>query len=186
MRAAASNSTTAPATAGCALARTTSSRSATTPRKTWPSSGSRRRTGPTCDRYFSALMAETFPNRVYQMAAQTDRLDNSVAICALPTIWDRLAERGVESRYYFSDVPFLALWGAKYLPISRHVAGISRRVCDRQAAAGVVRRSAICRRRRRHAKRRPSARGHPRWAGVSRTQIYTRGGDEPGLDDARC
>jgi len=73
----------------------------------------------TCDRYFSALMAETFPNRVYQMAAQTDRLDNSVAICALPTIWDRLAERGVESRYYFSDVPFLALWGAKYLPISR-------------------------------------------------------------------
>ena len=40
-------------------------------------------------------------------------------ISTLPTIWDRLAERGVEGRYYFSDVPFLALWGAKYLPISR-------------------------------------------------------------------
>ena len=37
----------------------------------------------------------------------------------LPTIWDRLAAAGLDGRYYFSDVPFLALWGAKYLPISR-------------------------------------------------------------------
>ena len=38
-------------------------------------------------------------------------------ISTLPTIWDRLAEEGVSGRYYFSDVPFLLLWGAKYLPI---------------------------------------------------------------------
>ena len=73
----------------------------------------------TCDRYFAAIMAETFPNRVYQHAAQTDRITNTLAISALPTIWDRLAKRGLTGRYYFSDVPFLALWGAKYLPISR-------------------------------------------------------------------
>ena len=73
----------------------------------------------TCDRYFAAIMAETFPNRIYQMAAQTDRLENTFAISTLPTIWDRLAERGISGRYYFSDVPFLALWGARYLPISR-------------------------------------------------------------------
>jgi phospholipase C len=73
----------------------------------------------TCNRYFAAIMAETFPNRVYQHAAQTDRLDNSLALSTLPTIWDRLAERGLRGRYYFSDAPFLALWGAKYLPISR-------------------------------------------------------------------
>jgi phospholipase C len=73
----------------------------------------------TCDRYFAAIMAETFPNRVYQHAAQTDRLDNSLALSTLPTIWDRLAERGLRGRYYFNDVPFLALWGAKYLSIGR-------------------------------------------------------------------
>ena len=64
-------------------------------------------------------MAETFPNRIYQHAAQTDRLTNTFDISTLPTIWDRLAAAGPDGRYYFSDVPFLALWGTKYLSISR-------------------------------------------------------------------
>ena len=72
-----------------------------------------------CDRYFAAIMAETFPNRIYQHAAQTDRLSNTFEFSILPTIWDRLAERGLTGRYYFSDVPLLALWGTKYIPISR-------------------------------------------------------------------
>ena len=75
----------------------------------------------TADRYFSATMAGTFPNRFYQHAAQTDRFSNSFELSTLPTIWDRLAEHGVSGRYYFSDVPFLALWGSKYLPISRPI-----------------------------------------------------------------
>lgn len=75
----------------------------------------------TLDRYFASIMAETFPNRIYQHAAQTDRLTNTLDISTLPTIWDRLAEHGVSGRYYYSDVPFLALWGAKYLPITRPV-----------------------------------------------------------------
>ena len=68
------------------------------------------------DRYFAAIMAETFPNRIYQHAAQTDRLTNTYDISVLPTIWDRLADKQLEGRYYYSDVPFLALWGTKYLP----------------------------------------------------------------------
>ncbi|HXT70572.1 MAG TPA: alkaline phosphatase family protein [Vicinamibacterales bacterium] len=72
-----------------------------------------------CDRYFSAIMAPTFPNRFYTHAAQTDRLTNSFELSLLPTIWDSLASAGLEGRYYFNDVPFLALWGSKYLPISR-------------------------------------------------------------------
>jgi phospholipase C len=75
------------------------------------------------DRYFAGIMAETFPNRIYQHAAQTDRLTNTYDISTLPTIWDRLAEHGLDARYYYSDVPFLALWGNKYLPISRPLAG---------------------------------------------------------------
>ena len=31
-------------------------------------------------------------------------------------------DKRIEGRYYFSDVPFLALWGDKYLPISRPLA----------------------------------------------------------------
>ncbi|WP_369394710.1 alkaline phosphatase family protein [Streptomyces sp. CG1] len=73
----------------------------------------------TCDRYFSAIMAETYPNRFYQHAARTDRIHNSTVISTLPTIWDRLASAGLKGRYYFYDTPFTALWGTKYQSISR-------------------------------------------------------------------
>jgi phospholipase C len=72
-----------------------------------------------CDRYFSAIMGETYPNRFYQHSAQTDRIHNSMDIATMPTIWDRLSAAGVSRRYYFSDVPFLALYGTKYLSISQ-------------------------------------------------------------------
>jgi phospholipase C len=71
------------------------------------------------DRYFSATMAETYPNRFYQHSAQTDRIHNSTATATMPTIWDRLADTGVSHAYYYYDVPFLALYGTKYLPIAR-------------------------------------------------------------------
>ncbi len=81
--------------------------------------GSAAPTWTTCDAYFSAILAGTYPNRIYQHAAQTDRLDNSILpFSTLPTIWDRLAEHDISARYYFSDFPFLALWGTKYLGIS--------------------------------------------------------------------
>ncbi len=70
------------------------------------------------DRYFSAVMAETYPNRFYQHAAQTDRLHNNTDKCTLPTIWDRLQEKGLTGTYYYSDIPFTALWYEKHLDIS--------------------------------------------------------------------
>ncbi len=72
-----------------------------------------------CDRYFAAIMAETYPNRLYLHAAQTDRLDDAPALTSLPTIWDRLDAAGLDGRYYFSDVPFLLLWGLTHAPICR-------------------------------------------------------------------
>ena len=39
-------------------------------------------------------MAETYPNRFYMHAAQTDRLVNGSATSTLPTIWSRLEEKG--------------------------------------------------------------------------------------------
>jgi phospholipase C len=72
-----------------------------------------------CDRYFASILGPTFPNRLFLQAAQTDRLDDSVSFTSLPTIWDRLASAGVSAKYFYSNVPFLAMWDVKYLGISR-------------------------------------------------------------------
>jgi len=75
----------------------------------------------TGDRYFCSILGPTFPNRFYQHAAQTDRISNTLVLSQLPTIWDRLAAAGRTGRYYYSDLPFIGLWGAKYLPIARTI-----------------------------------------------------------------
>lgn len=75
-----------------------------------------------CDHYFAATLAPTFPNRLFQHAAQTDRISNTLDVAAMPTIWDRLAEKNVPATYFYSDLPFTALWGAKYIGISSPIA----------------------------------------------------------------
>jgi len=72
-----------------------------------------------CDHYFSATMGPTYPNRFYQHCGQTDRIRNSFDVARMPTIWDRLAAAGVKARYYYSDLPFTALFGTRHLRISR-------------------------------------------------------------------
>jgi phospholipase C len=66
----------------------------------------------TFDRYFSAVMAETYPNRFYMHCAQTDRLHNNTTIAKMPTIWDRLRAKGRSGKYYYSDLPFAFLLGS--------------------------------------------------------------------------
>ena len=75
------------------------------------------------DRYFSSIMAETFPNRMYMHAAQTDR-NHNMGVTNSPTgymqtIWDRLAAKGLTGRYYFYDLPFLGLFGQRYTSITK-------------------------------------------------------------------
>jgi phospholipase C len=71
-----------------------------------------------CDNYFAATLGPTFPNRIYLHSAQTDRLDDSISRTTLPTIWDSLARAGVSRKYYYNDLPFLGLWGLRYVGIS--------------------------------------------------------------------
>jgi phospholipase C len=71
----------------------------------------------TLDRYFCSFAGETYPNRFYQHAAQTDRDHNSEVPSTLPTIWDQLSpvpnDNGVPTGgYYYRDIPFLALWAS--------------------------------------------------------------------------
>jgi phospholipase C len=71
----------------------------------------------TLDRYFCAFAGETYPNRIYQHAGQTDRDHNSEVASTLPTIWDQLSpianSDGIPTGgYYYRDAPILALWAS--------------------------------------------------------------------------
>jgi len=88
----------------------------------------------TCDRYFCSILGPTFPNRIFQHAGQTDRLSNTFTASQVPTIWDRLNKPdGPTGRYFYSDLPLLALWGSKYTSISSN---LSKFMSD--AAAGTL------------------------------------------------
>src|SRR3546814_20849198 len=52
-------------------------------------------------------------------AGQTDRLENSVDISALPTVWDRMIEVGRSVAYYYVDVSYTSFWGSKYKSFSK-------------------------------------------------------------------
>jgi phospholipase C len=68
-----------------------------------------------CDKWYASILGPTFPNRMFTWAAQTDRLGNTVNLSSLTTIFDRLSRAGVSHRYYFNNLPYLALWGLKYV-----------------------------------------------------------------------
>jgi len=65
----------------------------------------------TFDRYFCSILGPTFPNRLYMHTGQTDRLTNTLNPVRFPSIWDRLLDRGLSGRYYFSDGPVTILLG---------------------------------------------------------------------------
>lgn len=73
----------------------------------------------TLGRYFCSFMGPTYPNRIFMLAGQTDRIDNSLSQVNLPTIFDLLVKKRVSVRYYYNNLPFVALWGLKYSLISR-------------------------------------------------------------------
>ena len=86
------------------------------------------------DNYFCSIMAETYPNRFYMHSGATDREVNGSQTCSLKTIWDSLSTAGLTGGYYFTDLPFLALYPAgKYGSIMKDV---SQFMVD--AAAGTL------------------------------------------------
>jgi phospholipase C len=83
------------------------------------------------DRFHCSIMASTFPNREYMHAAQSYGLrDNDFPPQAgyndgFPwetTIWHALEQKDISRRYYYSDLPAIALWGANGGAISSPVA----------------------------------------------------------------
>ena len=64
-----------------------------------------------CDRWFSAILGPTWPNRMYWHSASSGGLTENVFPddgFDWPTIYHRLNDAGVDWTYYFSDLPALA------------------------------------------------------------------------------
>jgi phospholipase C len=88
------------------------------------------------DRFHCSLMASTWPNRYYKWSAQSGgRKDNSPPVETLGNQWETLFDRalktnpanlpglnGLTARYYNSDLPFSAVWGARGASWTRPVA----------------------------------------------------------------
>ena len=80
----------------------------------------------TFDRYHASLLGPTYPNREYLHSAQSGGNQTNAFPPAggfpWETIWSRLGNAGVPARYYYSDLPFLALWGAPVTPFQHPAA----------------------------------------------------------------
>jgi phospholipase C len=83
------------------------------------------------DRFFCSVLASTWPNRYYKWSATAGgRKDNTPPLETAgnqwETIFDRAIGRGLSARYYNSDLPFSAVWGARGAawtnPIARYYA----------------------------------------------------------------
>ncbi len=88
----------------------------------------------TFDRYFCSWLGSTYPNRYYMHSAQTHGVTNNdyppqmaadhpewAAGFDWPTLWDYLTLAGVTWTYYYSNLPAIALFGARNLPNTRHI-----------------------------------------------------------------
>jgi phospholipase C len=68
-----------------------------------------------CDAWFSSLMCGTWPNRLYSHSGTSvgktnNSLPDDSTFFEQPTIWQKLDEQGVSWRYYYSDLPFIAVF----------------------------------------------------------------------------
>jgi phospholipase C len=94
----------------------------------------------TFDRFFCSLLGPTYPNREYMHAAQSyGMMDNSLPVSSSglgfpdTTIFNALSKAGVSNRYFYTDLPLSALWGAPGLARSGQVQEYYER-----AAAGTL------------------------------------------------
>jgi phospholipase C len=97
----------------------------------------------TLDNYFASILGPTFPNRVFQHAAQTDRLSNTIDLCTLPTIWDNLAAAGVSQQVLLLERARSCFLGSEVHRHLRTVCGFSGRCGRGHAAFGFISRSAL-------------------------------------------
>ena len=72
----------------------------------------------TCDRWFASVMGPTLPNRAYWHTAtsfglkENNEVINAFASVPVPTIYNRLVDKGVDWVYYFGSLAVVSLLGS--------------------------------------------------------------------------
>jgi phospholipase C len=91
------------------------------------------------DAYFPSVISQTWPNRKFAHAAQTDTLDNTNnGVSSYQTIWDHLSTAGVSANYYWGDNGggghnyLNVFWGSRFDSITKVY---SQFISDAQAGA---------------------------------------------------
>jgi len=86
------------------------------------------------DRYFASLLGPTWPNREFMYSAQSGGVIKNAGPQDVPapytgsglyqweTIFDRVLAAGLTARYYTSDLPFISIFGKRYVGITRTIA----------------------------------------------------------------
>jgi phospholipase C len=86
------------------------------------------------DRYFCSLLGPTWPNREYMHsgtsggnkanASASDVIAglSSGGLYRWQTIWDLMIAAGLSVTYYYSDLPFIGVFGPRFLPIIKPIA----------------------------------------------------------------
>jgi phospholipase C len=78
----------------------------------------------TFDRYFSSILASTYPNRHYMISAQSGGQKKNTLVPGgnqWETIFDRAAARGISAAYYVVDLPVPALYGSRGIGWTRPI-----------------------------------------------------------------
>ena len=78
-----------------------------------------------CDHSHASILGPTYPNREYLIAGQSYGLkSNTIPSGGLvgETILDRLDTAGATVKSYFTDLPMMALWGSRLLPMVHPIA----------------------------------------------------------------
>jgi phospholipase C len=78
------------------------------------------------DRWHASILGPTYPNRAYLHSGQSGTYkDNTLPLATggyqWETIWERLEKAGVTTGYYYTDLPALALWGARLSHFQRRI-----------------------------------------------------------------
>ena len=131
------------------------------------------------DRYFCSLLSSTWPNRYYKWSGQSGGRTNNTPAGRdrRQPVGDDLrparCARACRARYYASDLPFAAVWGARGRVVDQPGRALLHRVRGGHAAEHLDRRPALPRRRRR---RRPVGRRAPARRRAARPGVHVRRG----------
>ncbi len=86
-----------------------------------------------CDRWHCAVLGPTWPNRFYIHCASSGGQQGNFPQPGLVSIWDQLAEAGLDARNYYSDVPWV--WGAFANPFAGYTDGLDEFFAAAQAGS---------------------------------------------------